>query len=90
VVLDRALEQLEATIGAVKPRVEAVVRASTRYLALVVSDGARPTTRVNRQRAFEARTNVDLYIHRTQRGKRAVDLRAVLRSRNALAPLVAQ
>ncbi len=88
--LVHALDQLEATIGAVKPGIERVVRGSTRYLALVVSDGARPTTRVNKQREFETKTQVDLHIQTTRRGQRAVDLRAVLRKFDALAPLVAE
>ena len=88
--LGKRFEQLKATIGAIKPRVEGIVRASTRYLALVVSDGARPTTRVNKQRAFEMATNVDLRIQWTQRGKKAVDLRAVLRGIDDLKPLVAE
>src|SRR5262249_2514355 len=49
--LVHALDQLEATIGAVKPRIETVVKQSTRYLALVVSDGARPTTRARSRRS---------------------------------------
>jgi hypothetical protein len=88
--LAHALDQLEATIGAVKPRIERVVGAPARTLALVVSDGARPTTRVNRQREFETRTRVDLRVQTTRRGQRPVDLRAVLRKVDALAPLVAE
>ena len=88
--LGHALEQLKATICAIKPRVEGAVRASTKYLALVVSDGARPTTRLNKQRAFEAATNVDLRIQWMQRGKRAVDLRKVLQAVDDLKPFVAE
>lgn len=87
--LPHALEQLKQTIGVVKPRVEQAVRKSSKYLALVVSDGASPTTRASKQRDFEAKTQVDLRVQSTDRGKKAVDLRAVLRKIDALAPFVA-
>ena len=87
--LAHALNQLKATIGPVKRRVEQVLRGATRYLALVVSDGAGPTTRKNKQREFEAQTQVDLRVKSTARGKKAVDLRAVLREVDALGPFVA-
>ncbi|MBK6465348.1 MAG: hypothetical protein IPF92_30740 [Myxococcales bacterium] len=76
--LPHALDQLKATILAVKPHVERAVPGSTRYLALVVSDGARPTTRKEKQREFEAATKVTVRVHSTARGKKAVDLRDVL------------
>jgi len=88
--LTHALDQLQATIGAVKPRVEAAVPKTIQYLALVVSDGARPTTRLNRQREFTNKTQVDVRIVTTQRGKKPVDLRRILRSLKALEPFVAE
>jgi hypothetical protein len=88
--LAHALDQLQATIGAVKPRIEQAVRESTKCLALVVSDGARPTTRMSKQREFQAQTQVLLHIKTTDRGKKAVDLRAVLQTVDALAPFVAE
>jgi hypothetical protein len=87
--LTKALDQLKETIGAVKPRIEHAVPASTKYLALVVSDGAGPTTRMNKQREFWTKTQVDLRIQSTDRGKKAVDLRAVLQRIDKLAPFVA-
>lgn len=87
--LPHALDQLQATIGAVKPRIEAAMPNTTKYLALVISDGARPTTRRNKQRDFISTTQVQLHIQTTQRGKRPVDLRTVLRTLPALAPFVA-
>jgi hypothetical protein len=84
-----ALDQLEATIGAVKPGIERSLGLAIRCLALVVSDGARPTTRVSRQRAFEDRTRVDLHVQTTRRGQKPVDLRDVLRRAPATAPYVA-
>jgi hypothetical protein len=88
--LDHALEQLQMTIGAVKPKVEEAVRGSTRCLALVVSDVARPTTKARKQSEFETKTGVDLRVRTTARGKKAVDLREVLRKVDALASLVAE
>jgi hypothetical protein len=87
--LGHALDQLKQTIGAVKPGIEKAVRGSTQYLALVVSDGAVPKTRASDQRDFESMTRVRLHVQSTARGKRAVDLRAVLQSVHALAPFVA-
>lgn len=87
--LGHALAQLEATIAAVKPKVERVVREATKYLALVVSDGARPTSRKSAQRAFEATTDVRVHVLSTRRGKKAVELRDVLRAIPAMAPFVA-
>lgn len=84
-----ALDQLSGTISAVKPRLENVIKGSTKYLALVVSDGARPTTKKSKQREFEAQTQVDLVVKSTVRGKKAVDLRAVLREHYEHAPFVA-
>jgi hypothetical protein len=88
--LVHALEQLEATIGAVKPRIEQAIRGTARCLALVVSDGARPTTRANKQREFEARTRVDLRVCSTSRGKKAVELREVLRKVEGLSAVVGE
>lgn len=62
---------------------------ATKYLALVISDGARPTTRANKQREFFKNTQVQLHIKTTQRGKKPVDLRTVLRTFPTLAPHVA-
>ena len=86
--LAHALDPLKRTIGAVKPGIEEAVRESTKYLALVVSEGAGPTTRASKQREFEASTSVRLRVQSTDRGKKAVDLRAVLREVPALAPFV--
>jgi hypothetical protein len=87
--LAHALKQLKTTILPVKERVEGVIRDGTKYLALVVSDGAGPTTRKNKQREFEDETRVHLLVKTTARRKKAVDLRAVLRQVEWLAPIVA-
>jgi len=87
--LTHALDQLRATINPVKRSVEQVLRGRTSYLALVVSDGAGPTTRKNKQREFEDETRIDLVVKSTRRGKKAVDLRAVLQGVDALKPYVA-
>ena len=73
--LKHALAQLTETIKAIKPSLP--VHAELR--ALVVTDGARPTTNMTAQRAFEKDVRVNLHIERMARGKKAVDLRAVLR-----------
>ena len=69
---------------AVRARVEKAVPAATRYLAVVVSDGARPTTNMKAPRELKEATGVDLRIESTVRGRKAVDLRAVLRGCDAL------
>lgn len=88
--LTHALKQLEVTIGAVKSRIEQAIKGSTKYLALVVSDGAGPKARLDKQRDFEARTRVDLRVQSTNRGKKAVDLRAVLRRVEGLSAVVGE
>lgn len=75
--LKHALDQLTATITAVKPSLPP--KAELR--ALVVTDGAHPTTNMAAQKKFEANVHVDLYIERAARRKKPLDLREVLRKR---------
>lgn len=73
--LPHALAQLTETIKAVKPSLP----AHAELRALVVTDGAGPTTRMAHQKRFEADVRVNLHIEPTVRGKKPMDLRAVLR-----------
>jgi hypothetical protein len=85
---NEAIEQLENTIGAVKPKIDSIVgKESTQYLALIVLDGGGRPSRNKRQQIRVEGSGVDLCVKAMPRGKAAIDLRAVLRK--WVAPFVA-